>query len=332
MEARSPRMSLLRAMADSDYFDVVALAPRRELFAPLCASLYPDMIIVDETAAAGDVDALAAQISQGRRVIPVLVQSGQGVSVVGSDTTTITVKQLNRSDAKTRNDVQTALFAAATPIFTAKRTLLGDELEQHAALLREQTQSGNIRREVMSIVSWPLDLILVVDDGSNMTRLAELVRDVQSLPVPVMLAFEWSLGDGYVELSNVAPTLIKRLTEPTSVRHMSGVYIVPPTHQVQIWNENVHVTPGERNVEYTLGSMAWLKSGGLSIVLSSNKEQRATTLSQVAAHGGLVAMLDPAYCEQAEAGRAAAGSDSPPLMLAPDELRWLFSYALPRKG
>lgn len=325
-------MALLRALADSEYFDVVALAPRRELFVALCMPLYPDMIVVDDAAAAGDLQQLANEISQGRRMIPVLVSSGRGVSVVAGDVTTLTVKQLHRSDSKARNDVQTALFAAATPIFTSKRTLLGDELEQHAAAIREQTESGNIRREVMSMVSWPLDLILIVDDGSNMTRVAQLMRKIETLPVPVVIAFEWSLGDGYVELSNVAPNLVHRLNEPTSVRRMEGVYIAPPDHQVQVWNENVHVSPGERNVEYLLGSMAWLKSGGLSIVLSSNKPERATTLGQVAAHGGLVAMLDPAYSEGPEAGRAAAASATPPLMLAPDELRWLLSYALPRKG
>lgn len=324
-------MALLRALADSEYFDVVALAPRRELFIPLCAPLYPDMIIVDDAAAGGDAESLADMIAGGRRIVPVVVSSGRGISVVNSDVTMLTVKQLHRTDTATRNDVQTALFAAATPIFTSKRTLLGDELEQHAALLKDKAKRDNIRNEVMSVVSWPLDLILLVDDGSNVTRIGKTLKNLKDLPVPVVLVLETN-EDGYGELEGVAPKLTKRMVEPTSVRRMGGLYVVPRNRRVQIWNENVYVAPGERDAEALLTSMAWLKSGGLSIVLSSANERHAETLGQVAAHGGLIAVLDPAFCENPEAGRATNEWQPPALMLAPDELRWVLSYALPRKG
>lgn len=323
-------MALLRAVAESEYFDVIAVAPRADLFVPLCVPLFPDMIIIDESAAGSDAKALASRIAPGRRIIPVVVGSGRGTSV--TDASQLSVKQLHRSDPSARNDVQTALFAAATPIMTAKRTFLADELEEHAAKLRGASTGDDVRREVMAMASWPLDLIMLVDDGSYLLQLAEVIGQADSVPVPVVVAIDPGKTDGYAELSNVAPRRTRHLTEPTSVRRMEGVYVAPHDRQVQLWNENVHVAEGEFNIENLLASMGWLKSGGLTIVLSSDQETRAATLAKVGTHGGLIAMLDPACCDAPAAGRAAEQWPTPPLFIAPNELAWLLQRTVPRKG
>jgi len=325
-------MALLRALADSEAFDVIALAPRRELFVSLCVPLYPDMVIVDEAAAGHDLLELTEYVAQGRRVVPVVLTTTRNNDSYGEKVATLSVRELHRSGADARAQVQTTLFAAATPIITSKRTFLADELQEHAQQLQEIARDGDVRREVLNLASWPLDLILIVDDGSNLTRLAESLAEVRGLPVPVMIALEGDVGDGYVELSNVAPTLVQRLRQPTSIRRMSGVHVVPRDRQVQLWNENVHVAEGALDFEYLVGSMGWLKSGGLSIVLSSPAPERATSLGHVASHGGLVAMLDGKYCEHGDAAEAAAEAAPSALMLSLDEVVWLMRYALARKG
>lgn len=325
-------MALLRALADSEAFDVIALAPRRELFVSVCVPLYPDMIIVDEAAAGDDLEALAQYVAQGRRVVPVVLTTGRNTDRYGEKIATLSVRELHRSGAEARGQVQTTLFAAATPIITSKRTFLADELQEHAEQLQAIASMGDVRREVLNLASWPLDLILIVDDGSNLLKLAQSLAQLKGLPVPVLIAFEGDTGDGYVELSNVAPKLVHRLREPMSIRRMSGVYVVPRDRQVQLWNENVHVADGTLDFEYLVGSMGWLKSGGLSIVLSSDEAARATSLGHVASHGGLVAMLDPTHCKRTGAAEAAAENAPSALMLSPDEVVWLMQYALARKG
>ena len=324
-------MALLRALADSDAFDVIAMAPRRELFVSLCVPLYPDMIIIDEAAAGDDLEALTEYVAQGRRLVPVVLTTTRDKRY-GEKIATLSVRELHRSGSEARAQVQTTLFAAATPIITSKRTFLADELQEHAEQLQAIASMGDVRREVLNLASWPLDLILIVDDGSNLLTLAESLTQLKGLPVPVLVAFEGDAGDGYVELSNVAPKLVHRLREPTSLRRMSGVYVVPRDRQVQLWNENVHVAEGTLDFEYLVGSMGWLKSGGLSIVLSSAVPERATSLGHVASHGGLVAMLDKKYCKQTGAVEAAAEAAPSALMLSPDEVVWLTQYALARKG
>lgn len=324
-------MALLRALADSEAFDVIAMAPRRELFVSLCVPLYPDMIIIDEAAAGDDLDALTEYVAQGRRLVPVVLTTTRD-NRYGEKIATLSVRELHRSGSEARAQVQTTLFAAATPIITSKRTFLADELQEHAEQLQAIARMGDVRREVLNLASWPLDLILLVDDGSNLTKLAQSLGDVKGLPVPVLIAFEGELGDGYVELSNVAPKLVHRLREPTSIRRMSGVFVVPQNRQVQLWNENVHVSEGALDFEYLIGSMGWLKSGGLSIVLSSDDAERATSLGHVASHGGLVAMLDPEHCARTGAAEAAAEAAPSALMLSLDEVVWLVKYALARKG
>ena len=325
-------MALLRALAESEAFDVIAMAPRRELFVSLAVPLYPDMIIVDEAAAGDDLESLTEFVSQGRRLVPVVLTATRDSDRYGEDVTTLSVRELHRSGADARAAVQTTLFAAATPIMTSKRTFLADELQEHAEQLQAIAKAGDIRREVVNLASWPLDLILLVDDGSNLRRLATLFEDVRGLPVPIMIAFDGAQGDGYVELSNVAPKLVHRLREPTSVRVMSGVYVIPQDREVQVWNENIHVAEGTLDFEYLVGSMGWLKSGGLTIVLSSGEPARATSLGHISTHGGLVAMLDAAHCDQSDAAEAASEAAPAALMLSPDEVDWLLRFALARKG
>lgn len=322
---------MLRALADAEHFDVVCVAPRQDLFVPLAMQLYPDMIIVDDAGAGGNVEELGRYIAQGRRMVPVLV-TARGTETVGADVSVINIKLLHRSDSAARAEVQTALFAAATPIMTSKRTLLADELEAKADQLRAMAVAGDVRQEVMKIGSWPLDLILVLDDGSNLTLVAKVLGKVSALPVPIVVAFESGHGDGYMELSNVAPTLVKRLTAPIGVREMQGVYVVPVDQQVQLYNEILHVAPGPRDCNTLLASMGWAKSGGLTISMSCADEGRATVLEGVAKHGGIVAVLDTPYCQHPQATVATRDTEVPPQLLAPGELEWLLQYALPRKG
>lgn len=325
-------MALLRALADSETFDVIAVAPQRELFVSLCFPLYPDMIIIDEAAAGDDLDALTEYVAQGRRIVPFVLTTTREPAPYGEKVSTLSVRELHRSGSDARRAVQTALFAAATPIMTSKRTFLADELQAHARQLQELAESGEVRNEVLNLAAWPLDLILIVDDGSNIPRLAASLSEIETIPVPVLVAFEGDLGDGYVELSNVAPKIVRRLREPTSIRNMTGVFVTPKDRHVQLWNENVHVGEGALDFEYLIGSMGWLKSGGLTMVLSSDEPARAKSLGQVASHGGLVAMLDPKYSKRTKAAEAAAEAAPSALMLSPDEVVWLLQYALARKG
>ena len=331
MEFRAARMSMLRVLASAEHFDVVCVAPRQDLFVPLAMQLYPDMIIVDDAAAGGNVEELGRYIAQGRRIIPVLVTS-RGNDAAGPDVSIINVKLLHRSDSSARGEVEMALFAAATPIMTSKRTLLADELTAKAEQLRAMAVAGDVRQEVMRIGSWPLDLVLVVDDGSNLTLLAKVLGKVSDLPVPIVVAFESGHGDGYVELSNVAPKLVHRLTAPISVREMRGVYVVPPDRQVQLYNDMLHVAPGARDSNTLLASMGWAKSGGLTISMSCADPGRAEVLEGVAKNGGIVGVLDTPYCQHPEATVATRETEVPPQLLAPGEIEWLLQYALPRKG
>ena len=318
-------MALLQALSELDYFDLIAVAPTRELFVPLCQPLFPDMIIVDERAAMGAPGELAHQIAQGRRIVPVVVESGRGPR---TEATSLTVKLLHRSDREARNEIETALYAAATPIMTAKRTLLAGDFDNTVAI---STRPAATRNEVAQMGAWPLDLILLVDDGGSIGKLAEIFTEVAELPVPVMIAIDSDQRE-HGQLLTSMPNGARELKSPTTVRHMEKVYLVPHDRQVQLSGENVWVGEGELSIEYLIASMAWLKSGGLTIVMSCSKTERTTTLGGVAAGGGLVAMLDPAHCVHPEAARASATWPVPPLLLAPEELKWLLQCAVPRKG
>ena len=331
VQDREARTALMLAVADSETFDVVAVAPARDLFIPLAAAVYPEMIIIDEAAAAGSPAQLAHMITHGRRLVQVVLTASPD-TVPADGASSLPLKLLRRKDHPGRNEVQTALFAAATPIITAKRTYLSEELQVQVSSLRKLAKESQVRKQVMAMASWPLDLILLVDDGNSLRRLAGIFASILTLPVPVILVIDNEDHDDYGEIGRAAPELSQMLTASTNVRAMEGLYVVPPGHQVWVSGENVCVSAGEVNADVLLASMAWLKSGGLSVLLSNALPERAARLAGVASDGGLVAALDPAHCEQPEAGHAAEKWPVPPLLLAPDELRWTLEFALPRKG
>jgi len=325
-------MAVLAALGGSDYFDVVVVATRRDLFVTMCRAVYPEMVIVDEATAGGDASALARGIAHDRRIVPMVVWSARGRQIE-PDEATLPLRALFGSTREARDQVQTALFSAATPIMTAKRTLLTDELADNADRMRDLLSlGGSMRREVVAMASWPLDLILLVDDGTSLNRLAATFMSIPALAVPVLLVLDAEDSDDYGAMKRAAPALVRSLRAPTNVRKMAGLYVVPADRSVELHGEAVSVAPGRTNVERLCASMGRLKSGGLSVMLSSSRPEHASTLAHVAAEGGLLAVLDPSACEHPHASAALMQSSVPPLIVAPDELRWVLQFARPRKA
>jgi hypothetical protein len=334
------REAIARALERNGGFEVVSRVASAAELADVVHTQLPDVFVVDATVGGGDVQRTLSEISAGRpfRAL-VLVDDERPAAHRGRSQTRGTSMaylpktKLLGAGLAAKSHVSRCLSELAESDDLSRHTIPTDLLVE--TVERRQTLAGEvgIRDAVTTLGTWPLDLILLVGGTGNEGLVTDLVRYVNDLPVPVLVAMR-----PYASLEPAtwrdAQVLVRQLDGPVNLRLAEGFLVAPRHGQVRLAPDAISVTPGLHplSVADLIRSTGALQSGALTILLSDKETDSANALVAAMNAGAVGAVLDPASCTRADGVEAALELGGELARLSIPELRWLLANAVPRRN
>lgn len=330
--------AIAAAIGHAAVFDVVDRAVTHDELVTAVELEDPDLIVLDEALAQGDVAGTIASVCAGRP-LPALVlvdtetplhRSSQGrdrLSYLGKDV-------LIGGGLAASSQVFARLVAAAAMVRTRRRTQTANSLMEAIRRERVKHRHADQRPEVTTLASWPLDLVVLAGGKGSGAVLEVLVERLPVLPVPVLVAVPGAeLPPARVWAKSKAPMLV--LDSRIQLRRANGFVVVPSGGEGRIGNDEIVVTPGQGGVDAVLDTITTagrLRSGGFTLLLAGEDTELAMALASPVNEGGIAAVVNPDQTRAPQAGQAAVEWGLVALQLTLDEVVWILSRTIPRRA
>lgn len=332
------REAMARALERNGAFEIVSRVRSADELADVVHATLPDVFVVESTVTGADVHRTLAQISAGRPFRALVLvdderQAQRNTQTRGAALAYLPKATLLQAGLAAKSHVSRCLSELAARDDLGRQTIPTELLIE--TVERRQGLAGElgIRDAVTTLGTWPLDLILLVGGVGNEKLLASLVRNIDDLPVPVVVAMRpYASLDASTWRS--ARVLVRRLDAEVELRSAEGFLVAPRHGQVRLSPSAIRVTPGLQpfSVGELIRSTGALQSGALTILLSDKETEGANALIAAMNAGAVGAVLDPAACERAEGVQAALSLGGELASLSVKELRWLLANAVPRRN
>lgn len=326
------------ALLDSGFYELVGEAGNLAEFAGIAQGEYPDVVIVDDRVLGANV-AGAMHYAAAGRPIPTLVlvdseaaeadkpgRLGDNASALGRDV-------LLSADAISKNHVWTRLMDLAESVTGERKTQTSKTLLEAIERERRRAEHSGISPEVVTLATWPADLILIVGGRGNAPILGEVIQYLTTPNVPVCVALrpDSALPQSEWEGARVEVT---HLNGPAQIRRAAGILVAPVAGQILVTADEIQHRPGRAGLALVplIGSMASLQSRALTILIGDDDTDLATALSSIVRAGGITATIDPKITSSPRGPSAALQWGSARFSLRINELVWLLNHAVPRRA
>lgn len=337
MKDAGTRTALLSALDRCGFFEIVAEAASGSELEVILTDEYPDVVIVDTAVSGRDVQSFLLEAGGGRPVPALALEDTETpakrrrksrkwkIHRLGKDV-------LRKTDLLSQNQVWARLLALADQVTAVRHTQTASRLDEMIKAERIRARHSGQRPEIVTLATWPLDLIVLAGGVGADQQLAQIFAELPTLRVPVMVAI-----DGSAKLDtrvfHIAKVPVDLLSKTTSLRRSNGLIVCPVTGQVSVSSEDILIEPTDApfSAAATVTSAGALGSCVLIVQLSDDKTDVAQATATVINGGGLVIAVEPDECAAPDGPIAAVEWDHTSTVVTVEELAWLLTHAVPRR-
>lgn len=332
------RDALAAALGRTALWEVIGHAADPAQLAGLLEVDSPDLVVLDEDLCGGDPLGTLSAATTGRRPPAlVLVDTDPPASraIVGERRVGFLGKDLLlRGGLVATNHVWARLVAMSDLVPTRRRTQTANSLMEAIRRARVGQRHRDQRPQVLTVASWPLDLVVLVGGRGSGAVLTEVLGRLTLTPVPVLVA----IPESEIPAPSVRAALrvpVEDLVAPLELRCARGVLLAPPGTHARVDGELIVLERGAATTDEvldTIASCGQLHSGGLTVLLSGEDTELAVALAGPVNEGGVVTVVEPTSAPQPAAAAAAAEWGLVAFSLSIDELVFILGRAIPRRA
>jgi hypothetical protein len=328
--------ALARAVERTDLFAIVGRARNISELAGVVHTDLPDALLIDDRLGAGDVEAMLARVTVGRPLKTLVVVTDEATEKRRTRESPglffIAISTVLAKGLAAKSHVSHQLHVLAEGCGSKRHTIPTDILVE--TVERRQTLAGQVgvREEVVTLGTWPLDLIVLVGGAGNDELLADLVSRTTVLPVPVLVALRpYAAVEPRLWANARVP--VRHVVDVLPLREAEGFLVAPRTGAVSLSPDALRGVPGSEPLQIVdlVRSTGALQSGALTVLLSDAENDAALALGAALDAGAVGAVLDPSACPRSTGPQTALRWGSKLVTLSPAELQWLLANAVPRR-
>jgi chemotaxis response regulator CheB len=331
------KAALLGALDRCGFFDVVGEAKNGSELELVLHDEYPDVVMVDTAVTGKGVEAFLLEASAGRPIPALALEKTETSSKRSRKSRKWKIYKLGKdvllnTDLLSQNHVWARLLALADQVTAVRHTQTATRLDEMIKAERIRARHSGQRPEIVTLATWPLDLIVLAGGLGADEQLARVLPGVPACRVPVMIAVDGSARLD-TRVFDLAKTPVDLLRTTVSVRRSSGLVVCPATGRVSVSPEDIVIEPTDEplSAAATVTSAGALGSGVLLVQLSDDQTAVAQAAATILNGGGIVVAINADECKSPDGSVAMSGWDYASTRITLDELTWLLSHAVPRR-
>lgn len=325
------------AILNSGFYELVGEASSLAELAGVLQGEYPDVVVVDDAVLGSNVAGAMHYAGAGRPVPALVLVASEAAEAetpgrLGETATALGRDVLLSEDAVSQNHVWTRLMDLAESVTGERKTQTGRALLEAIERERRRAEYANVRPEVVTLATWPADLILLVGGRGNEPLIREAIEYVTTPSVPILVALR---PEGALSASvwSQARADVTHISSSMALRRAQGILVAPIAGQVIVTADELSYRPSRSGLALVplITSMASLQSRALTVLLGDHDTDLATALSSIVRAGGITAAIDPTTAPAPRGPTAARQWGSARFSLRVNELVWLLNHAVPRR-
>jgi hypothetical protein len=316
---------------DSEHLELCDSSGTGHDIARRCRELQPDVLILDETVTGDSAVRIARKLALERPLPTLLIVDEEDLERTEEERSlarTLRIYRLSRSRLESGQSVdlsyaRTRLHLLASRAKEGKQTMSRADLQGVLDELLEEDADLAIGFEARELVAKPLNLIILAGGEGAAKHAAQVIRQVDRLMVPVLIALEEE-SSAIALLESTAQSRgipFSRSTESAPIKRTTGILCATSERWVEVHGNTIVSMDGPSALDAgrVLGSAA---DGvdGLLVVLLPGASASARHVLSVLARRGIAA--------------ATSGGDvevETTAILTETDLAWVLSHGVPRR-
>jgi len=293
------REAAIALVGSAEAFEIVGQAAHADEVTEYVRATHPDVLVIDEALVGGDARQLATRLAL-ERPLPTLLLVDQDAGTPTSLERRLRLFRLTKQQLRSTNTVdqsfaRTRLRLVASRGHDSRSTVPPGELQPVLSALRNDDRK-RADTGARRLVATPLDLAVIALDGTHMEAMQEVLTEVSTLIVPVLVVSEDpSVCQTLASVASYQHLPAAWLTEPASIRRASGLLFVEPRRRVVVRPSGVWVSSleqGPLSMPEVITSASTLE-GSLLLAAASRRDVIVRTVADASRAGANACLLEP---------------------------------------